>query len=48
MTEVIAATLPGRPMAVLSGPTFAAEVARGLPTRGDAGLRRRAQSAPSW
>jgi glycerol-3-phosphate dehydrogenase (NAD(P)+) len=31
MTEVIAATLPGRPMAVLSGPTFAAEVARGLP-----------------
>jgi len=32
MTEVIAATLPGRPMAVLSGPTFAAEVARGLPT----------------
>ncbi len=32
MTEVVAAALPGRPMAVLSGPTFAAEVARGLPT----------------
>ncbi len=32
MTEVVAATLPGRPVAVLSGPTFAAEVARGLPT----------------
>jgi glycerol-3-phosphate dehydrogenase (NAD(P)+) len=32
MTEVVAATLPDRPMAVLSGPTFAAEVVRGLPT----------------
>ena len=32
MTEVIAETMPGRPMAVLSGPTFAIEVARGLPT----------------
>jgi len=32
MTEVTAAVLPGRPAAVLSGPTFAAEVARGLPT----------------
>jgi glycerol-3-phosphate dehydrogenase (NAD(P)+) len=32
MTEVLAETLPGRPRAVLSGPTFAAEVARGLPT----------------
>jgi len=32
MTEVVAAALPGRPLAVLSGPTFAAEVARGLPT----------------
>jgi len=32
MTEVVAATMPGRPMAVLSGPTFAVEVARGLPT----------------
>jgi glycerol-3-phosphate dehydrogenase (NAD(P)+) len=43
MTEVVAETLPGRPMAVLSGPTFAAEVARGLPTAvtlacADAGL----------
>lgn len=32
MTEVAAAVLPGFPLAVLSGPTFAAEVARGLPT----------------
>lgn len=32
MTEVAAETLPGRPLGVLSGPTFAAEVARGLPT----------------
>jgi len=32
MTEVAAAALPGRPLAVLSGPTFANEVARGLPT----------------
>ena len=32
MTEVLLDTLPGRPMAVLSGPTFAAEVARDLPT----------------
>ncbi|WP_119460627.1 NAD(P)H-dependent glycerol-3-phosphate dehydrogenase [Rhodospirillaceae bacterium SYSU D60014] len=32
MSEVVAETLPGRPVAVLSGPTFAAEVARDLPT----------------
>ncbi len=32
MTEVLAETLPAQPMAVLSGPTFAAEVARELPT----------------
>ncbi|HMA16209.1 MAG TPA: NAD(P)H-dependent glycerol-3-phosphate dehydrogenase [Kiloniellaceae bacterium] len=32
MTEVAAEVLPGHPLAVLSGPTFAAEVARGLPT----------------
>lgn len=32
MTEVVSETLPGRPVAVLSGPTFAAEVAAGLPT----------------
>ena len=31
MTEVLAAVLPGRPVAVLSGPTFAGEVAQGLP-----------------
>ena len=32
MTEVAAEALPHAPLAVLSGPTFAAEVARGLPT----------------
>ncbi len=32
MTEVVEAALPGVPQAVLSGPTFAAEVAKGLPT----------------
>ncbi len=31
MSEVLAEALPGRPLAVLSGPTFAGEVARGLP-----------------
>jgi glycerol-3-phosphate dehydrogenase (NAD(P)+) len=31
MSEVIAETQPGRPVAVLSGPTFAREVARGDP-----------------
>ena len=31
MSEVLSEALPGRPLAVLSGPTFAAEVARGLP-----------------
>ncbi len=32
MTEVIDETCPGLPVAVLSGPSFAREVARGLPT----------------
>ena len=32
MTEVAAEAAPGRALAVLSGPSFAAEVARGLPT----------------
>jgi glycerol-3-phosphate dehydrogenase (NAD(P)+) len=32
MTEVVEAALPQAPLAVLSGPTFAIEVARGLPT----------------
>ncbi len=32
MSEVVTETLPGATLAVLSGPTFAAEVARGLPT----------------
>lgn len=44
MSEAVAAALPaGTPLAILSGPTFAAEVARGLPTAvtlacADAGL----------
>jgi glycerol-3-phosphate dehydrogenase (NAD(P)+) len=32
MSEIIAEVAVGRPLAVLSGPTFASEVARGLPT----------------
>lgn len=32
MSEVVAAAAPGAPLAVLSGPTFAREVAQGLPT----------------
>ena len=32
MTEVLAETLPNAPAAVLSGPSFAGEVARGLPS----------------
>ena len=32
MSEVVGEMLPGKPIAVLSGPTFAAEVARDLPT----------------
>jgi glycerol-3-phosphate dehydrogenase (NAD(P)+) len=32
MSEAAAATLPASPIGVLSGPTFAAEVAKGLPT----------------
>jgi len=32
MSEVLGQTCPGYPLAVLSGPTFAAEVAEGLPT----------------
>jgi glycerol-3-phosphate dehydrogenase (NAD(P)+) len=46
MSEVVAASLPKTPLAVLSGPTFAAEVAQGLPTAvtlavADAALGRR-------
>ncbi|HEX6860753.1 MAG TPA: NAD(P)H-dependent glycerol-3-phosphate dehydrogenase [Caulobacteraceae bacterium] len=32
MSQVVAAEMPGRPQAVLSGPTFAAEVAERMPT----------------
>lgn len=31
LSDAVAETLPGRPVAILSGPTFAHEVARGLP-----------------
>jgi glycerol-3-phosphate dehydrogenase (NAD(P)+) len=31
MSEVLGEVLPGRPVALLSGPSFAAEIARGLP-----------------
>ncbi|MBM3648404.1 MAG: NAD(P)-dependent glycerol-3-phosphate dehydrogenase [Alphaproteobacteria bacterium] len=45
MPEVLAEVLPGRPVAMLSGPSFAEEVVRGLPTAvsiatADAGLGR--------
>lgn len=45
MSEIAGAIQPDAPIAVLSGPTFAAEVARGLPTAvtlacGDGGLAR--------
>ncbi|MCY4237833.1 MAG: NAD(P)-dependent glycerol-3-phosphate dehydrogenase [Rhodospirillaceae bacterium] len=39
MTEVVGETLPRHPIAVLSGPTFAAEVAQGLPTAVTVGCR---------
>ncbi|MBV9996254.1 MAG: NAD(P)-dependent glycerol-3-phosphate dehydrogenase [Caulobacteraceae bacterium] len=50
MTEVLAETLPAAAPAVLSGPSFAAEVARGLPTAitlaaADAELARRLSAA---
>ena len=32
VTEVAAECLPGAPLAILSGPSFARDVARGLPT----------------
>jgi glycerol-3-phosphate dehydrogenase (NAD(P)+) len=50
LSEIVAAAMPGVPLAVLSGPTFAAEVARGLPTAvtlatADAALGRRLTEA---
>ena len=42
MSEVMEDVLPGRPVAVLSGPTFAGEVARGLPTAVTLAARSRA------
>ncbi len=48
-SEVIAEALPGAPVAVLTGPSFAADIARGLPTAltlacADAGLGRALQA----
>ena len=39
-TGIAAAVLPGRPLAALTGPGFAGEIARGLPDRPDPRLRR--------
>lgn len=39
MTQVLEAMLPGRPVAVLSGPNLAAEIARGVPAAGVIGAR---------
>jgi len=51
-SEIAAAALPDRPLAVLTGPGFAAEIAAGLPTAltlacADPGLGRRLQAALS-
>jgi glycerol-3-phosphate dehydrogenase (NAD(P)+) len=43
MSEIVAAELPGAPLAVLSGPTFAAEVANDLPTAVTLAMRDQAQ-----
>jgi glycerol-3-phosphate dehydrogenase (NAD(P)+) len=43
MSEIVAAELPGAPIAVLSGPTFAAEVAKDLPTAVTLATRDQAQ-----
>ena len=45
MTEVLAETMPTAPVAVLSGPSFAAEVARGLPAALSLGAEDAALSA---
>ncbi len=45
MTEVVAEAAPGWPAAILSGPSFAADVAGGPADRGDAGERRRSAGA---
>ncbi len=42
--RVIADVLPGRPFALFSGPTFAKEIASGLPARGGGGVPR----TPRW
>jgi glycerol-3-phosphate dehydrogenase (NAD(P)+) len=52
MSQVLAEELPGRPLAVLSGPSFALEVAQGKPTAvvvasAEAGLAERLQQALS-
>jgi glycerol-3-phosphate dehydrogenase (NAD(P)+) len=42
LSEAVAEALPGHPLAILSGPTFAAEVAKGLPTAVTVAARERA------
>jgi glycerol-3-phosphate dehydrogenase (NAD(P)+) len=45
LSEAIAAALPLHPLAILSGPTFAAEVAQGLPTAVTVAARERGTAA---
>ncbi|MBI3440264.1 MAG: NAD(P)-dependent glycerol-3-phosphate dehydrogenase [Proteobacteria bacterium] len=48
LSEVAAEILPGHPYAVLSGPTFASEVARGLPTAVTLATTTPAYQAQRW
>ena len=47
MTEIIAESAPHAVPAILSGPSFAEDVARGLPDRRDAGRKGRRRSPPA-
>ena len=47
-TEIIAEAWPGAVPAILSGPSFAADIGRGPADRGDAGGRRPAPGARRW
>lgn len=48
LSEVAAEILPGTPYAVLSGPTFAHEVARGLPTAVTFATSAKTEQAEKW
>ena len=48
MTEVIGECAPGATPAILSGPSFAADVARGLPTAVTLAAKRRRHRANRW